>query len=218
MSFIRITLILLSFLLISIHQNKFNSFAQSSPPKFNNKEDCSTINGELQAAKHAAITSCKWIEELGSGDKNDEKSAFYKIAASRFCENNYVWIQEYIPNLTDKTPAEYKTVLLHPVKPALENDLKLIHKEFARSYKIVEQHNLAASLNNGKGCWDYYYWTKPGQEIPTEKISFIIRCKDKITGKEMMAAAGAHATHATYKKINPPECNGTDNPHPYEKK
>ena len=96
--------------------------------------------------------------------------------------------------------------------------MKIIHREFAQGHRIVKQHNYSATLNDGQGCWDYYYWTKLGEEIPSEKVSYVLRCKDKITGKIMFAAAGVHASHAEYMKINPPNYKGTDNPRPYAKK
>lgn len=192
-------------------------FAELSTLKFNENENCSTIDGELEAAKQAAIIACRWIEDIGAGDRNDEKSGFYKISKSRFCANNYVWIMKYIPDLTSTYPKEIKSILLHPTKPGIEDDLKMVHKVLAHGHRVGEQHNYAASLNNGKGCWEHYYWTKPGSENASEKISFIIRCKDKITGQLMIAAAGVHATHAKYKELNPPECRDTDNPSPYSK-
>ncbi|MBF0363073.1 MAG: hypothetical protein HQK49_18780 [Oligoflexia bacterium] len=213
--------LLLSTLILGLGLNfglssNFSTYAETAIKFTNEKEDCSTIEKQLQMAKKASLTACQWIAELGAGSRDDANSGFGKIAAARFCDGNYVYITEYIPNLTATSHSNYKYMLLHPVKPGLEKDMSTVHKVFASDYHVPEQTNFAASLNEGKGCWFPYYWTKPGDTAPSEKISFAVRCTDKITKKPMIATAGVHAPHTLYKSLNPPECAGTDNKWPYK--
>ncbi|MBF0361440.1 MAG: hypothetical protein HQK49_10525 [Oligoflexia bacterium] len=185
---------------------------------FDPKEDCSTIEKTLDTAKNAAIISCKWISEIGAGSKNETGSAFNKIAFARFCGSNYVGISAYIKDLTAESHKKFQYVLLHPTKPGIEKDMGLVHKEFFLGYKVFEQNNFAASLNNGNGCWYPYYWTKPGEMEASPKITFVIRCKDKKTGVEMVAASGVHVTHDYIDRLNPPkQCEGVASKSPYEK-
>lgn len=184
-------------------------------PAFNPNEDCSTSVKEIQVAKEAAQIACKWIEEIGAGDKNDPQTAFGKIFRYRFCQDNYVWILEWVDNVTSTSHAPYKIMLLHPTKPALEDNLNLVHLDFGRGYHVIEQQLMTGKVQP-QGCWIPYYWTKPGTEKATQKISFIMRCKDKLSGKYMTAGAGIYGDHNIIRKLNPAECKPAEQPIPFK--
>ncbi|MBF0312776.1 MAG: hypothetical protein HQK52_05130 [Oligoflexia bacterium] len=197
----------------------------------NGQENCETPQGLAAAAKSAALLSCKWIEALGSGKAYMEKfrnlkdikdiaerkkileefnkKAFALIMRNRHCKNNYVWIESYAENLTKDSPADLIRMLLHPVKPGLETNLDLTHKEYY-GYKIFEQFNISAEKKPA-GCWVPYKWTLQGTEGQVDKISYVVRCKDKDDGKFVVAGAGFYAPHKTI----PEKEQCSMNPHPF---
>lgn len=181
---------------------------------FDPNEDCSTTEKNVETAKNAALMACDWIETKGAGIKDNLELAFGMINVRRFCTDNYVWVLDYVEDMTATSHTNYKITLLHPVRPALESNMIQVHRDFGRGYYIIEQQNLAAKLNP-EGCWIPYLWTKPGTTETSEKISFIKKCKDKITKKYMQVGAGVHAPHELLKKLNPPQCKPAEEPHPY---
>ncbi|MBF0299925.1 MAG: hypothetical protein HQK51_14460 [Oligoflexia bacterium] len=185
----------------------------NSAPAFDIKEDCSTENGQIEAAKNAVIVSCKWFEELGSGSKEDIGNAIGKINSSRFCKDNYVWVASYLEDPSAVENKDVKVVTIHPVKPGLEKTVT-IHSDLGNGYRVVGQQIYVGHVHP-EGCWIPYLWTKPGTEHKVEKISYTMRCKDKTTGKFVMPAAGIYTSHDHLKKLNHPACKGVEKKDPY---
>lgn len=189
----------------------------AAPLAFNSNENCSDVKGEMEAAKDAVIASCKWIKDIGKGKRENIDSAFGKIFKHRFCKDNYVYIIEYLADLRLDNHKDDKIMLLHPVKPGLEKSLTP-HFIFNGGYRILSQQMVAAKMHP-EGCWIKYLWTKPGTEKLTDKITYTMKCKDKETGKEFLAAGGVYASHklATDEnaKAKTAECNGISRS-PYE--
>lgn len=88
-----------------------------------------------------------------------QNAAKSEIKVLRYDETNYFWIND-----------ETARIVMHPIKPELDNkDLsgfedpngKRIFVEFA---DMAKQH--------GEGVVDYY-WPKPGQEQPVQKVSYV---------------------------------------------
>lgn len=173
-------------------------------PAFDNKEDCSTVEGEIAATKKAVTLSCDWIRELGAGNQDDRNSGFGKIFTHRFCQDNYVFVTTYIKGLTAKSHKNEKVLVLHPVKPMLKK-VVTPHYDFGNGHKIAEQMNYVGDTHPD-GCWIPYLWTKPGTTDRVEKITFVKRCKDKNNSTEYLAAAGIYANFIMLKKLNPADC------------
>ncbi|MBF0360866.1 MAG: hypothetical protein HQK49_07635 [Oligoflexia bacterium] len=184
--------------------------------KFDPNEKCDTEENRIETAKKAGQLACKWIEEIGAGSKDDPNSAFAMISKRRFCGEDYVAVLRYFEGMTAKSHIGEFIVLLHPVKPGLEK-LKNPHTDMGNGYLVGEQHNAVGDLHPA-GCWIPYLWTKPGTEIKREKITFVLRCKDKLTGMYMLPSSGIYASHTHLKKLNPPECKGAEDKNPYKNK
>ncbi|MBF0362888.1 MAG: hypothetical protein HQK49_17850 [Oligoflexia bacterium] len=183
-------------------------------PAFDPNEKCDSRDGQIVAARTAVETSCKWISEIGLGTREDPNSAISKMNKHRFCKDNYVFAGYYIEGLTATSHQDFKMVVLHPVKPALEK-VVTPHYDFGNGYKMGEQFNYAATVHP-KGCWSPYLWTRPETEQKIEKITFSMKCdKDKITGKYHIVAAGIYASHDILEKLNPAACKGVENKSPY---
>ncbi len=113
--------------------------------------DCSK-----EQAKASVEKMCKLIETKG-------KAAISEIKKYRYCGTNYVWIQD----------SDIKMVV-HPIKGRLNGkSLKKI-KDKKGLHLFVEFDKLAKA--NADGGWVDYYWTKPGDEAPTLKTSYIKMC------------------------------------------
>ncbi|MBF0359461.1 MAG: hypothetical protein HQK49_00525 [Oligoflexia bacterium] len=176
---------------------------------FNSKENCSLPELQAKEAQIAAEMSCKWIEENGAGDRQDPKSAFGKIFRYRFCKDNYVAVLDYVKmDATSHDP--YKLIILHPTKPGLEGDMHLAHKSFTGGYHVLDLHYYGVDLDPA-GCWIGYLWTKPGSESASEKLTFVKKCKDKLTGKYMIVNSGVHAELSLLDKLNSPTCKKANN-------
>ncbi|MBF0360323.1 MAG: cache domain-containing protein [Oligoflexia bacterium] len=211
-------LFICSFINFSLYANpdQTNSKIITTKP-FYKDENCSTPAKAADSAKKSALIACHWIEDIGLGDKNNAKSAAAMIVNSRFCGDNYIWVLDYLDNVTATSHLLYKITLLHPVKPALEQSLNQIHKDFGEGFYIVDQQLFASSLSDD-GCWIKYNWTKPGTLEKSEKITFVKKCKDKSTGKFTIVGAGLHAPHDLLITLNPPQCKKAEVANPYNVK
>lgn len=109
-----------------------------------------------EKAKEAVEKMCGLIEAKGEAAKDE-------IQGFRFCDSNYVWIQDV--NLK---------MVLHPIKPKLNNtDLKE-NKDENGKFLFVEFDKAAKAKKDGG--WVDYVWPKPGAEKATPKISFVKKC------------------------------------------
>lgn len=118
-------------------------------------------------AKAAVEKVCGEIEAKGDGAKA-------MVQEFRFCDNNYVWVQD----------SDVKMVL-HPIKGRLNGtDLKG-NKDEKGKFLFVEFDKTAKAEK--AGGWVDYYWTKPGDEGPTPKVSFVKLCGGD---KKWIAGAG----------------------------
>jgi methyl-accepting chemotaxis protein len=116
----------------------------------------SFANCTKDQAKASVEKICDIISKKGDGAKDE-------IKKFRYCGTNYVWVQD----------SDVKMVV-HPIKGRLNGrDLKR-NKDKKGKHLFVEFDKMAKT--NAAGGWVEYYWTKPGEEAPTPKVSFVKLC------------------------------------------
>jgi methyl-accepting chemotaxis protein len=92
-------------------------------------------------------------------EETAKQLALDAVRALRYDGSNYFWIQ-------DQTP----TMVMHPIKPALEgNDLRTFKDGNGKAF-FVDMARLVKS--QGDGFVDYV-WPLPGETEPTDKISYV---------------------------------------------
>ena len=90
-----------------------------------------------------------------------QRRAIEVIRAMRYEDSNYFWIND-----------EHPTMIMHPLKPALDGtDLTSLKDP---SVKAVFVEFVKAAQTSGSG-YVYYLWPKPGKEQPVAKLSFVKR-------------------------------------------
>ena len=90
-----------------------------------------------------------------------QRRAIEVIRAMRYEDSNYFWIND-----------EHPTMIMHPLKPALDGtDLTSLKDP---SGKAVFVEFVKAAQTSGSG-YVYYLWPKPGKEQPVAKLSFVKR-------------------------------------------
>jgi signal transduction histidine kinase len=115
-------------------------------------EKCS----KAEAAK-AVNDACAQVEKSG-------KDSLKALNTSRFCGDNYVWIQD----------SNVKMVQ-HPIKPKLNGtDLSTI-KDDTNKFLFADFDKEAKK--NADGGWVNYNWPKPNAEKSSPKTSFVKKCK-----------------------------------------
>ena len=107
-------------------------------------------------AKASVEKICSIIESKGDG-------AVEEIKTYRYCGTNYVWVQD----------SDVKMVI-HPIKGRLNGKSLKRNKDKKGKHLFVEFDKQAKA--NASGAWVDYYWTMPGEEAPTPKVSFVKLC------------------------------------------
>lgn len=118
-------------------------------------------------AKAAVEKACDLVKAKG-------KDAVEEIQKFRFCDSNYVWIQD----------KDVKMVM-HPIKPRLNGNSLTEHKDEKGTHLFVEFDKMAKST--AEGGWVDYMWAKPGAEQATPKTSFVKKCEG---GLDWIAGSG----------------------------
>ncbi|AEA96828.1 methyl-accepting chemotaxis protein [Alteromonas mediterranea] len=129
------------------------------------------LNRHYEALKQKSYDENQHLVEvvhtlLGSFAKRDDvdeatakQLALEAVKALRYDGNNYFWIQ-------DETPA----MVMHPMKPALDGkDLRTFKDGNGRAFFLEMAQKVKAK---GAGFVDYV-WPLPGEEAPTDKISYV---------------------------------------------
>lgn len=123
------------------------------------KEKHKTVSFQVQSVTSMLVSYQKQIDAGAISKEEAQKQAAARIAAIRYDENNYLWINDLKP-----------TMIMHPLKPELNGkelsdnkdpNGKAIFMEFAKVCK-----------DKGKGFVDYA-WAKPGKSTPVPKISYV---------------------------------------------
>jgi len=93
-------------------------------------------------------------------EEQAKKQAIQTVKSLRYEGNNYFWINDYSP-----------TVIMHPIKPALDGKDVSKVKDAAGTLLFVEIVKVARS--NPEGGILPYMWPKPNHDEPVEKVSFV---------------------------------------------
>ena len=129
------------------------------------------LNRHYEALKQKSYDENQHLVEvvhtlLGSFAKREDvdeatakQLALEAVKALRYDGNNYFWIQ-------DETPA----MVMHPMKPALDGkDLRTFKDGNGKAFFLEMAQKVKAK---GEGFVDYV-WPLPGEEAPTDKISYV---------------------------------------------
>tara|TARA_Y100000296_G_scaffold87205_1_gene130549 strand:- start:1559 stop:3181 length:1623 start_codon:yes stop_codon:yes gene_type:complete len=88
-----------------------------------------------------------------------KQQALAAVKALRYDGSNYFWIQDQTPSM-----------VMHPIKPALDGkDLRTFKDGNGKAFFIEMAQKVKAQ---GDGFVDYV-WPLPGEEAPTDKISYV---------------------------------------------
>jgi len=115
---------------------------------------------EVVSAAHSVLTHFHQMQADGLVSEQDaKKQALETIAAMRYGENDYFWVNDMAPKM-----------VMHPIKPELDGkDLKGI-KDPNGKYLFVDFVKVVRA--SGAGFVDYM-WPKPGEKTPQPKVSYV---------------------------------------------
>ncbi|MDQ1832713.1 methyl-accepting chemotaxis protein [Massilia scottii] len=109
---------------------------------------------------HGIIAYYHGLSDKGGMPKAEaQKHALAAIKVLRYSKTEYFWVQ-------DQTPV----VLMHPIKPALDNTNVSASKDATGKHLFVEFVDTVKA--NGAG-FVFYMWPKPGSEHPVQKVSYV---------------------------------------------
>ena len=114
-------------------------------------------NQHLVEVVHTMLGSFAQRSDIDEAEA--KQLALASVKALRYDGSNYFWIQ-------DQTP----TMVMHPIKPSLDGqDLRTFKDGNGKAFFIEMAQKIKAK---GDGFVDYV-WPLPGEEVPTEKISYV---------------------------------------------
>ena len=109
-----------------------------------------------------------------------------KVGAIRFCENNYVFVND----LKGKTLMHIKASLIGKVLIGLKDDTgKRFFADFTEVTKTSQATENSTTYYNGSG-WVDYRWPKPGEKTSSPKTSYIKGCL--MGGENVYVGAGIY--------------------------
>ncbi|MEH6396571.1 methyl-accepting chemotaxis protein [Pseudoalteromonas sp.] len=147
---VSVVVIGLLFLSISSLTQQYNSLKTEQYTKTKN----------LVEAAHSIIGHAYSLEQNGTFNKQQaQQHALDTIAAMRYDENNYYWINDYQPNM-----------VMHPIKPDLIGKSLANNKDPDGTLLFVEMVNIVKQQGSG---FVPYKWPKPGKDQPVDKIAFV---------------------------------------------
>ncbi|HUC42196.1 MAG TPA: methyl-accepting chemotaxis protein [Candidatus Micrarchaeaceae archaeon] len=89
-----------------------------------------------------------------------QKRALSLVGSLRYEGSNYFWINDTHP-----------TMVMHPMKPALDGKDLTDYKDPTGKALFVEM--VSAAAKDPSGGFVYYMWPKPGSDKPLQKLSFV---------------------------------------------
>ena len=81
------------------------------------------------------------------------------VKNSRYAGDNYIWINDMVP-----------TMVMHPIKPEMDGQDLSTYKDPAGTFLFNEM--VKVCKESGEGMVSYM-WTKPGEQDPKQKISYV---------------------------------------------
>ncbi|WP_027177923.1 methyl-accepting chemotaxis protein [Maridesulfovibrio bastinii] len=139
---------------------------------------------KLRQIVDTVVSQAEGIRTFSSGNGTTQSitgQIINLVKDARYAGSNYLWIQDMDSRM-----------IFHPIKPALNGkDLSNL-KDSQGTYLIKEMSRLAKSSGSGTVA---YLWTKPGEETPKLKISYIRRVK----GTDLAIGTGSWVEDITQK-------------------
>jgi methyl-accepting chemotaxis protein len=123
------------------------------------KEKQATVSYLVQAAVSQLASYQKQVDAGTISKEEAQKQAAERIAAIRYDENDYLWINDLSPKM-----------IMHPLKPELNGKNLSDNKDPNGKAIFVEFAKICKE--KGKGFIDYA-WAKPGNSKPVPKISYV---------------------------------------------
>ncbi|MCD6152157.1 MAG: cache domain-containing protein, partial [Deltaproteobacteria bacterium] len=117
---------------------------------------------KLQNQVHLCLQSIKlYYDRSQNGDSVVEmkKQALKQVAAMRMKDGNYFWINDLVPRM-----------VMHPIKPQLDGKDLSGFKD--AKGKLLFNDFVDVCRSQGEGFVDYW-WSKPGRQEPSPKLSFV---------------------------------------------
>ena len=90
-----------------------------------------------------------------------QKKAIDAIKSLRYSGSEYFWINDMHPKM-----------IMHPIKPALDNTDLTANTDPTGKHLFVEFVNAVKSGAGGAG-FVFYMWPKPGSDAPVQKVSYV---------------------------------------------
>ncbi|WP_334018968.1 methyl-accepting chemotaxis protein [Alteromonas sp. S015] len=114
-------------------------------------------NQHLVEVVHTMLSS--FAARTDIDEATAKQQALNAVKALRYDGNNYFWIQDQTPSM-----------IMHPIKPALDGqDLRTFKDGNGKTFFIEMAQKVKSK---GDGFVDYV-WPLPGEETPTDKISYV---------------------------------------------
>ena len=114
-------------------------------------------NQHLVEVVHTMLASFEARSDVDGATAKQQ--ALAAVKALRYDGSNYFWIQDQTPSM-----------VMHPIKPALDGkDLRTFKDGNGKAFFIEMAQKVKAQ---GDGFVDYV-WPLPGEETPTDKISYV---------------------------------------------
>ena len=123
------------------------------------KEKKATVSYLVQEATSLLASYQKQVEAGTLTKEEAQKEAAERIAAIRYDDANYLWINDLGPKM-----------VMHPIKPELNGKDLSENKDPNGKALFVEMAKVCR--DSGKGFVDYA-WSKPGSTEPVPKISYV---------------------------------------------
>lgn len=141
-----------------------------------------TVKPTIDMIKEKVMAACNLIEKEGT-------KAFPKFKGKKsdfLFAGTYIWINDF-----------NGVMLMHPIKPGMENSELLGLKDSNGKRFFVEMIDLCKSKGSG---WVDYMWPKPGEKERSLKVSFVQ--KAMCDGKPVVVGCGVYdMTPEDIKKI-----------------
>ncbi|MCG7652539.1 methyl-accepting chemotaxis protein [Alteromonas sp. Cnat2-8] len=114
-------------------------------------------NQHLVEVVHTMLSS--FAARTDVDEATAKQQALEAVKALRYDGSNYFWIQDQTPSM-----------VMHPIKPALDGqDLRTFKDGNGKAFFIETAQKVKSK---GEGFVDYV-WPLPGEESPTDKISYV---------------------------------------------
>jgi methyl-accepting chemotaxis protein len=123
------------------------------------KEKQATVSNLVQVAISVVASYEKQVKAGTLSKEEAQKQAAAQIAALRYNEKDYLWINDLTPRM-----------IMHPTKPQLNGQDLTDNKD--PNGKFLFREMVQISKSKGKGFVEYA-WAKPGDSKPVPKISYV---------------------------------------------